>query len=432
MFTNVSRIASVVGMMKIWMPSYLGMILALSSLASASAQGTNAGTSNDGAASPNQSAEAGDRLSGNADVAPISVEGGKAIVDVTINERGPFPMIFDTGSPSVVTRGTAAALGLTITGGKMGRGSAETDLPVGMTRLETLRLGNAELSNEPFFVVRLPALLTDRGSRRPIAGIIGYDLLAKFVVRLDYEGSTLTLTPAGEFRYRGSGVRVSLLNVDMGPTVNASADGIRGKFVLDTGSTGSLALHRRLVERYGFEARHPHGFRVKSIGADGLFDTIVTRIDRFDIAGAQIKRPAAEFPAAGKAGLPWKDVDGSVGYEILRQFVITFDHSRRELWFERSSAFGERTAVGRAGFQAVKGDAAGFRVFNVIPNTPAEAAGMKIGDVIVEVDGEPSKSINQTEFGALMRRPDGTQMHLTIVRNDIVHPVVLTLKELLP
>jgi hypothetical protein len=29
-------------------------------------------------------------------VIPISVEGGEVIVDVTINGRGPFPMMFDT------------------------------------------------------------------------------------------------------------------------------------------------------------------------------------------------------------------------------------------------------------------------------------------------------------------------------------------------
>ena len=43
------------------------------------------------------------RRSANSGVVPISVESGEIIVDVTIDGKGPFPMMFDTGSVGAVT-----------------------------------------------------------------------------------------------------------------------------------------------------------------------------------------------------------------------------------------------------------------------------------------------------------------------------------------
>ena len=41
----------------------------------------------------------------------------------------------------------------------------------------------------------LPWYLTDRGSPPPLAGFIGYELLERFAVPLDYDAKTLTLAP---------------------------------------------------------------------------------------------------------------------------------------------------------------------------------------------------------------------------------------------
>ena len=147
-------------------------------------------------------------------ILPVSVENGQLIVNANINGQGPFPMLFDTGSVEAITPKIATALGLSVEGAGTVRGSGERAVSVALTHLQTLRLGGAELSDIALPVIPLPQFITDRGNRPPLAGLIGFGVLSRFAVRLSYDDQTLTLIPAGDFRYSGRGERVPLFFAD--------------------------------------------------------------------------------------------------------------------------------------------------------------------------------------------------------------------------
>src|SRR6266851_7507881 len=205
-------------------------------------------------------------ISGSESAVPVSVEAGTVIVEVTINGRGPFPLMFDTGAQNALTPEIAAALGLKTEGAGTVLDSGGDSLPVTFTRVKVIRVGDAEMTDQPFAVAALPPYLTDRGSRPALAGFLGYELLTRFAVRLDYDRRTLTLKAGSNFRYDGTGVRVPLVFTGKTPVVPAAADGIAGMFVVDTGSSGALTLRREFVEAHGLEARHAPAVRIKSIG----------------------------------------------------------------------------------------------------------------------------------------------------------------------
>ena len=146
-------------------------------------------------------------ISGSEAIVPVSVEAGEVIVDVSIDGRGPFPLIFDTGAENAVTPEIAAALGLKTEGTGTVRDSGGS-LSITVTRVAEVRIGDAEMTDQRFAVLALPRHVTDRGNRPAIAGFIGYQLLTRFTVRLDYGHSILTLRAGRDFRYEGKGVRV--------------------------------------------------------------------------------------------------------------------------------------------------------------------------------------------------------------------------------
>ena len=151
--------------------------------------------------------------SGHSGVVPISLEGGEVIVDVTIDGKGPFPMMFDTGNLGAVTPETASVLGLKVEGSDTVRGSGEAGVRVTFARVKEMRLGGAELPDQPLLVLPLPRFVTDRGNRPPLAGVIGYELLARFAVTVDYDHKMLGQSAAlkGPAAALGLGMREGIL-----------------------------------------------------------------------------------------------------------------------------------------------------------------------------------------------------------------------------
>jgi carboxyl-terminal processing protease len=60
-----------------------------------------------------------------------------------------------------------------------------------------------------------------------------------------------------------------------------------------------------------------------------------------------------------------------------------------------------------------------------MPGSPAEAAGLKAGDVIVAVGGQPVQGIDQQDALELVRGPAGTLVSLTIRRVDTSEPIAV-------
>ncbi len=57
----------------------------------------------------------------------------------------------------------------------------------------------------------------------------------------------------------------------------------------------------------------------------------------------------------------------------------------------------------------------GILVSQVAPGSPAEKAGLKVGDIIVAIDGEKVREVRELQF-RIMKTPPGTEVTLTILR----------------
>lgn len=59
-----------------------------------------------------------------------------------------------------------------------------------------------------------------------------------------------------------------------------------------------------------------------------------------------------------------------------------------------------------------------IEVFNVIPSTPADLAGIKKGDIIISVDGKDINGMNISEVASIVRGPENSVVELTLLRNS--------------
>lgn len=90
----------------------------------------------------------------------------------------------------------------------------------------------------------------------------------------------------------------------------------------------------------------------------------------------------------------------------------------------RESTTGEFGGVGLE----VGAEQGGFvRVITPIDDTPAKAAGMESGDIIIKIDGKSVKGMGLNEAVDKMRGPKGSKITLTVVRESVQGPFDVTL-----
>ena len=118
------------------------------------------------------------------------------LVELTVNGKGPFKVIFDTGAPLNLVNGKLAkAAGIGTGGGFSWFGGIDT------VEVETAKLGGVTLKKLPVIVMDHPTVraLSDTfaADYGRIDGIVGFPLFARYKTTVDYQRRELTLTPTG-------------------------------------------------------------------------------------------------------------------------------------------------------------------------------------------------------------------------------------------
>src|SRR5215471_6532702 len=208
-------------------------------------------------------------------VIPFEFVARHVLIKARINNSAPLSFILDTGDKvAIVDIGRAKSLGLKLEGSVNVGGAGAGTLKGSMVRDASLSVMGIEGVTQPVVMaIPLDGLAPKFG--HDIDGIIGADFISQFVVEIDYASRVLRLYDKAKFEYSGSGEAIPLTFVYGGyPVISseiliAGREPIKGRFVIDIGSGGSLALHRPFVEREGLLAATPKTIRAIGTGGAG-------------------------------------------------------------------------------------------------------------------------------------------------------------------
>ena len=117
---------------------------------------------------------------------------------------------------------------------------------------------------------------------------------------------------------------------------------------------------------------------------------------------------------------------GNIGRSIPRQFNVTFDSLRGDLYLDKNVHWGESGVFNRAGI--VDPTEQGQTIMTVLPGSPGEAAGLVVGDLITRIDGKPPG--DDPEEPAILQAV-GTVVHITVKRGNIDRETKVRLKNVL-
>jgi hypothetical protein len=118
------------------------------------------------------------------------------VVDVKINGKGPYRVIFDTGAPvSLVTSKVATATGLLAKNAR--RPAFSLFATAGMVNAKTVELGALKAENVPVIVMDHPTVEAISQVLGPVEGILGFPFFARYKMTLDYQAKQMTFVPNG-------------------------------------------------------------------------------------------------------------------------------------------------------------------------------------------------------------------------------------------
>lgn len=116
-------------------------------------------------------------------------------IQVKIDGRGPFRLIFDTGSPVVLINSRVAKECKLFESGR--KVSGGIGMWPGQVVLKSMEAGGATAESVPAVVIDHPTVKAIEKLTGPIDGIVGFPFFARFRTEVDYSVPQLRLTPNG-------------------------------------------------------------------------------------------------------------------------------------------------------------------------------------------------------------------------------------------
>lgn len=377
-------------------------------------------------------------------VADFSIAGGAAettfpfqlinnhiYADVSVDGKGPYLFIFDTGGVNLITPPVARELGLRTEGRMQGNGAGSGHVDVGLAKVDSLTLGNAMVKSQVFAVLPLNALSNIEGLDEQ--GMVGFETFRRFVTRIDYGARTITLIAPTAFDAKDAGTPVPITFNGNTIEVEASYDGRRGNFTVDTGARSSLTLTTPFVAANNLRTDAIKGVEgVTGWGVGGPTRAFAMRGRELDLGPARLENTVVELSTDKAGGMADAAIAGNIGAGILKRFVITLDYDHSTMYLKPvTTPIDDLDTFDRAGLWINASDA-GFKIVDVMQGAPAAEAGLKAGDEIVAIDGKPASELKLYDVRKDWRdEAPGTVVKLTIKRATETREVPVTLRDLI-
>ncbi len=317
---------------------------------------------------------------------PLEVRAGKLFLDASVNGQS-RSFIFDSGSPTIITRDFADALGLKAVAQNTGVDANGAKLSMDIAVLNSLSFGGVTFRGVPVMIFDFSGL--PLGPCFVDGGMIGSEVLPGSSWRIDLENKRLTIAQSANAAPISAGATAAQL-YDFGyphaPVVGYSIGSYSDKALFDTGNSEEVTLFRKVFDDPTVQEaivagslREGRGSEGESAGGRGA----ATDLFRFDLSGLRVDgQSLPDMPAihATTRGAP----PSLLGARLLDSYVVTLDYPGGRILFEPRHPPGRQEA--KAGYAiGMVGDNA--EVVQLFDGSPAMKTGLRLGDRVLQVGG---------------------------------------------
>lgn len=337
---------------------------------------------------------------------PFQILKGKIFIDVAVNGRPVQAMVDSGASYSGIDARLAETLGIVARGRRVslrhvqGSSGGRWAEDVSLTVAGQSRTG--------------PMMVTDFGLLtasvlHPIVVLLGADFLGRYVAEFDFDAGRLTLHDRQGFSGPSAATLTPLsrprgLSGEATPmTAPMVVEGATVQALVDTGSQSPLIVSPPVARRLSLL----EGRVVSTSPIGGIGGVAAGRIT--SLKSLALGRHAFVDVPVQVTARDLSRIDANLGLEVLSCFHLWLDLGGGRMWLAPRAAQPpfQRNLIGFFGLP--DGDQA-IRVTFVADDSPADAAGLRAGDVITLIDGKPANAAQQ----AMADVKAGTRLVLTL------------------
>lgn len=307
----------------------------------------------------------------------------------------------------------------------------------------------------------------------PIHGIMGYDLFKELIVEINYSKQYFKLHDPERYKYKKCN-KCETLELEFyqnKPYLFADIEDNKQKhnvkLLIDSGSSDALWLFedskKGLVPTKSFFQDY------LGHGLSGAISGKRTTLDKLSLNKFSFKHVNVAFPNNSSILEARKQAsrNGSISGELLKRFNLIFDYKNKTLTLKKNGFYNRPFFYDMSGISMEYGDVRlvtesqnrlktnqdfstggksddnpalivvttfkysfkpAFTIVQIRKNSPAEAAGLIVDDVILKINGEPSHKFTLQELITQFSQKEGRLMRLLIDRNGYVFDVSFRLK----
>lgn len=338
----------------------------------------------------------------------------------------------------------------------------------------TVEIGKAKSSDQTIFVVFDGALNFSSRLGYPVHGIIGYDFLKDFVVEVNNQREKLRFFKPESYKNKNCRrciIKPIYLKKNK-PYIKADyfngIESIDLNLLIDSGSGDALWLFEQSNDKIilpsdAFEDYLGLGINGNIYGKRSKVASF--SIDEFEFSNVNTAYPDVDI---NDTIVDLGARNGSIGGELLKRFNWTIDYNNQFVKFKKNRFYDDPfhynmsgLTLQQGGFALVKeqksinsdsyrlnqneshsvfnlnlSDAVElklkqlFEVVEVRKNSPADLAGIRIGDEILEINNKPAYQYELNEINQLFYSREGRIIKMKILRNGIEQKLKFELKDL--
>jgi hypothetical protein len=347
---------------------------------------------------------------------PTSWDLGLPIVEASIDGHGPYRFILDSGASGLfIHRRVADELRLDVVDVES-EGEATGDLDAGegafsvrqAARIREFRAGPLVDRDGLALVVDLSPIERVAGGR--VDGALPAQMFRGGILTIE-RGGDATFGP-GELP-PPDGREVVEIDYDDRCFISIDLGGRRCPVLIDTGSRYFLSLPAALETSLRFHAPPAVVGRLATLA--GIAPLRAGRIHGTLMWGScRVADPVVGLSAAAY---------GNAGIEFLREFRVAFDFTHRRVRFERTGTEPVRCPPVRSTGAGFLSDDDAWTVAYLLDGSPAERAGLRVGDRVTTFDGQAVSEIGRSEYDKMLATR--ASVSLRVIRDGAAQDVVV-------